>query len=210
MKEEYKILRFQNNLRSLRTLAGWTAKEIGEKIGVTKQTILTLEKQPIVRQMSKLQYIGLRTMFELEAASDTENAALLKAVLSKLLDSEMTEEEMTDYETQLKMVAALVDHGVDTTAVRNTLNMESDQNNNEFEEEVKNELAKNLEKNLEKELQHRVVYQRDDNKDDNMVTNVSVAVAGATIGAIIGGPLGSIFGTCLGMGKWLKDLDEDR
>ena len=37
------IRRLQQNLSSIRKIAGWTAEILGEKIGVTKQTISNIE-----------------------------------------------------------------------------------------------------------------------------------------------------------------------
>ena len=37
------VERLQENLATLRKLAGWTAEELGDKIGVTKQTISNWE-----------------------------------------------------------------------------------------------------------------------------------------------------------------------
>ena len=37
------IIKLQTHLLSIRKIAGWTAQELGQKIGVTKQTISNLE-----------------------------------------------------------------------------------------------------------------------------------------------------------------------
>ncbi len=39
------IKRLQDNLSSIRKIAGWSAEVFGEKLGVTKQTISNLENQ---------------------------------------------------------------------------------------------------------------------------------------------------------------------
>ena len=44
MSELQEITRLQENLQLIRRMAGWTAKELGEKIGVTRQTINNLER----------------------------------------------------------------------------------------------------------------------------------------------------------------------
>lgn len=41
--EEREIAELQDNLEMLRKLFGWTAEQLGNILGVTKQTILNLE-----------------------------------------------------------------------------------------------------------------------------------------------------------------------
>ena len=59
--EERTIKFLQDNLATLRKISGWTMQELGDKIGVTKQTISNLEKHK--NKMSKLQAIGLAHVF---------------------------------------------------------------------------------------------------------------------------------------------------
>ena len=42
---EKAIERLQDNLYVIRRMAGWTAEDLGDKIGVTKQTIRNLERR---------------------------------------------------------------------------------------------------------------------------------------------------------------------
>ena len=45
-RNEEEIISFlQDNLSSVRKIAGWTTEEFGDKIGVTKQTISNLENK---------------------------------------------------------------------------------------------------------------------------------------------------------------------
>lgn len=115
-KEKLMIMRLQDNLSTIRKLAGWTTQELGDKIGVTKQTISNLENKKST--MTKLQYIGLRSILDMEANSDSENADLLKMAMKKLLDEELTTEEQEEYEGKMAIAAAAIAGGADASAVK--------------------------------------------------------------------------------------------
>lgn len=92
---EKAIERLQDNLYVIRRMAGWTAEDLGEKIGVTKQTIRNLERRNNNAKMSKTQYIAIRAVLDYEVENNPDNQALAK-VIEVLLDSEEMPEE--DYE----------------------------------------------------------------------------------------------------------------
>ena len=86
----------QDNLKSIREILNWTSADLGDLIGVTKQTISNLETKN-----SKLtkHYIAIRTVvdFEIEKLKSTdsdraERACMLLEVLSK------AEEENLDFD----------------------------------------------------------------------------------------------------------------
>ena len=79
------ILRLQNNLQTIRKVAGWTTEELGERIGVTKQTISNLENKKT--EMTKTQYIALRTILDYEIVSNPDSIALAR-VIGVLLDTQ--------------------------------------------------------------------------------------------------------------------------
>ena len=54
----------QNNLKDIRLILNWTSSDLGNLIGVTKQTISNLEKQN--NRLTKLHYIALRTVIDFE------------------------------------------------------------------------------------------------------------------------------------------------
>lgn len=81
-----KIDTMQKNLYQLRRIAGWTAEELGDKLGVTKQTIRNIETRKV--KLSQMQYIAIRTVFEFEKKSNT----VLANVITVLLDEENEEE----------------------------------------------------------------------------------------------------------------------
>lgn len=106
------IERLQNNLNTLRRICGWSTQELGDKIGVTKQTISNLEKHKT--EMSKLQYLGLCCIFMYEIGSNLEDgpkASFLQAAINKLLDEDLSGEELEKYENNLRRVATLVQGG---------------------------------------------------------------------------------------------------
>lgn len=87
----------QDNLKSIREILNWTSEDLGNLIGVTKQTISNLETKN--SKLTKLHYIAIRTVvdFEIEklksADSDrAERAEMLLEVLSK------AEEENLDFD----------------------------------------------------------------------------------------------------------------
>ena len=96
------IRRLQQNLSSIRKIAGWTAEILGDKIGVTKQSISNLENEK--SPMNFTQYIAIRTALDCEIESNKENEVLPK-VVAILLDSDDLDDE--DY-SKIKDVAATV------------------------------------------------------------------------------------------------------
>lgn len=67
---ENEIIVLQENLEMLRKLFGWSAEQLGNRLGVTKQTVLNLEHGKPT--MSKIQYIAIRAVFEIEACRREE------------------------------------------------------------------------------------------------------------------------------------------
>lgn len=87
------ILKLQTNLQTIRKVAGWTTEELGDRIGVTKQTISNLENKKT--DMTKTQYIALRTILDYEIASNPDSVALARVVDVLLNTEETTETEET-------------------------------------------------------------------------------------------------------------------
>ncbi|MDR0851201.1 MAG: helix-turn-helix domain-containing protein [Clostridiales Family XIII bacterium] len=83
-EREAQIKRLQQNLAPIRKIAGWTAEMLGDKIGVTKQTISNLENSRT--PMSFVQYLAIRMVLDHEIESNKENEVLPK-VVALLLDS---------------------------------------------------------------------------------------------------------------------------
>ena len=110
--ESIEIKKLQHNLASLRKLAGWTAEDLGKKVGVTKQTVSNLENGRT--SLSKTQYIAIRTVFDYEARSNQNLARALHLVLD---DRDATTDEHKANEDIVKTVAAAIAAGVSSAAV---------------------------------------------------------------------------------------------
>ena len=106
------IDKLQHNLPSLRKVAGWTAEDLAQKLGVTKQTISNIETGRTA--MTKLHYIALRAILDYEARS---NPNLARSLLLVLDDREATEEEHKAHEDIVKAVAAATSAGVTNKAL---------------------------------------------------------------------------------------------
>ena len=112
-ERELQINRLQQNLASIRKIAGWTAEVLGYKIGVTKQTISNLEngKNP----MNFTQYIAIRSVLDDEIERNKENEILPK-VVALLLDSgdEFDEDKYSKVQDVANTVAASAAGGTST------------------------------------------------------------------------------------------------
>jgi len=101
----------QKNLSAIRKIAGWTAEQLGEKIGVTKQTISNLEngKTP----MTLTQYIAIRAIIDYEIQTNKENT-VLPQVVEILLNryEEYSDEELEQISKSAKAVAATAAGGI--------------------------------------------------------------------------------------------------
>lgn len=114
------IEKLQDNLPSLRKLAGWTAEDLGDKVGVTKQTISNLETGRT--KMSKIQYIAIRAVLDYEAQSNQNLASALHLVLD---DRDATKAEHKENEDKVKTVAAATAAGVNSAALSAILGVAS-------------------------------------------------------------------------------------
>jgi transcriptional regulator with XRE-family HTH domain len=110
-KKQKQIQLLQQNLRSIRQIAGWTAEQFGEKIGVTKQTIGDLENKK--RPMNLTQYLAIRSILNEEIKSSPENANVLQQVIEILVDkgTELEEENYIEIKDTVETVAASASKG---------------------------------------------------------------------------------------------------
>jgi transcriptional regulator with XRE-family HTH domain len=104
-KKQKQIQLLQQNLSSIRKIAGWTAEQLGEKIGVTKQTISNLENSKT--PMSLTQYIAIRSILDYEIESNQDNT-VLPQVINILVDkgAELEEEDYSEIIETVDTVAA--------------------------------------------------------------------------------------------------------
>lgn len=79
------IERLQDNLLLIRRAAGWTAEELGERIGVTRQTINNLEAKR--NKLNKTQYIAIRAVLDAEIAESPEDTEMLNCLLDVFIDN---------------------------------------------------------------------------------------------------------------------------
>ena len=68
--------RLQRHLAQLRKCAGLSAEDVANRIGITKQAISLIETHQD-RPMTKLQYIGIRSVFDEECSRQKENSNLI-------------------------------------------------------------------------------------------------------------------------------------
>ena len=84
-----KIIRLQGSLSTLRKVAGWSAEDLGNLLGVTRQTIVNLESGQTT--MTQIQYIAIRAILEAEAHSNSNET--LKKLISIMIDEDDVSEE---------------------------------------------------------------------------------------------------------------------
>lgn len=113
-EREIQIKKLQQNLSSIRKIAGWTSEVLGEKIGVTKQTISNLANQRT--PMNFTQYIAIRSVLDYEIENNKENE-LLPKVVALLLDSgeELDDDNYTKVQDVAGTVAASAVGGIPTS-----------------------------------------------------------------------------------------------
>ncbi|RSK00346.1 antitoxin HipB [Streptococcus mitis] len=117
LKEKYPStedtrLILQNNLKAIRLILNWTSSDLGNLIGVTKQTISNLENQN--NRLTKLHYIALRTVIDFEIenlkTTDQDRANRAELLLNFFDESEKyaaSENKSIDLE-QISEVSSLI------------------------------------------------------------------------------------------------------
>jgi transcriptional regulator with XRE-family HTH domain len=108
-KEQIDIL--QKHLSSIRKIAGWTLEDLGEKIGVTKQTISNLENDKT--KMTLTQYLAIMTILDYEI-KDNKNNIVLAHVVEILLNrnEEFSDEEFKEISKNVETIAATASGGI--------------------------------------------------------------------------------------------------
>lgn len=97
------VARLQDNLYTIRQLAGWSAEEMGVLLDITRQTVYNLERgRP---KMSWAQYLAIRKIIDLEIERQPDNLVLPKAVTVLLDDEELPGSELTELQEALKTIA---------------------------------------------------------------------------------------------------------
>ena len=119
-QRQKQINRLQENLSSIRKIAGWTAEVLGNKIGVTKQTISNLENNKT--PMNFTQYIAIRSVLDAEIEQNKENK-VLPQVIAILLDSdnELDDDEYEEIQKSVETVSAVASGGIKGAALLSAL-----------------------------------------------------------------------------------------
>ena len=110
----------QNNLKAIREILNWTSSDLGNLIGVTKQTISNLETQN--SRLTKLHYIALRTVIDFEIENlkmtDQDRSDRAEMLLNLFDESEKyaaSENKSLDFE-QISEASSLI---ATTSTVKN-------------------------------------------------------------------------------------------
>ena len=119
-QRQKQINRLQENLSSIRKIAGWTAEVLGNKIGVTKQTISNLENNKT--PMNFTQYIAIRSVLDAEIEQNKENK-VLPQVIAILLDSdnELDNDGYEEIQKSVETVSAVASGGIKGAALLSAL-----------------------------------------------------------------------------------------
>ena len=119
-QRQKQINRLQENLSSITKIAGWTAEVLGNKIGVTKQTISNLENNKT--PMNFTQYIAIRSVLDAEIEQNKENK-VLPQVIAILLDSdnELDNDEYEEIQKSVETVSAVASGGIKGAALLSAL-----------------------------------------------------------------------------------------
>lgn len=107
--------KLQKNLALIRKLAGWTSADLGELIGVTKQTISNLENNRT--PMTKTQYIAIRAMIDYEISRNKDNSALAQVVHLLLDADDLSVDDQQKLETTMAYVSGAKEKGLSSSAI---------------------------------------------------------------------------------------------
>ena len=98
----------QDNLKSIREILNWTSEDLGNLIGVTKQTISNLETKN--SKLTKLHYIAIRTVvdFEIEQlkAADSDRAKRAEMLLEVLSKAEAENLDFDEISQASKLIVS--------------------------------------------------------------------------------------------------------
>ena len=101
------ISRLQRHLPLIRSCAGWTAAALGEKLGVKRQTISTIEQGEDKYKITRMQYLAIRKVIDDEIASSGDDTQMLYYVVDALVDhpENYTSDERTEILSKAKLLA---------------------------------------------------------------------------------------------------------
>lgn len=98
------ITRFGDNLLLFRQSIGWSAAELGDRVGVTRQTINNIENKKV--PLSKTLYLAIRCVFAEEMNSKPAETKMLRFLLEYIVDhpEELKEEDRNKIIEKTKMI----------------------------------------------------------------------------------------------------------
>lgn len=105
----------QNHLKELRKLAGWTAEELGKKLGISKQAISALENGST--KLNQLHYLALIHLFETEYKENPNNEALKKVMELLFENPDYYEENHTTIDKNVSDIANAISSGLSGATV---------------------------------------------------------------------------------------------
>ena len=113
--DESKLVRMKKHLSVIRRVAGWTAEEMGEHIGVKRQTISSLEKNPNY-PMTKTQYIAIRAVLYYKMEKE-QNQTLRDLVDILIVKDDLSEEELKEVDKAVEEVSQKNGRAVNSAAI---------------------------------------------------------------------------------------------
>ena len=104
------VSRLQRHLPLIRSCAGWTAAALGEKLGVKRQTISTIEQGEAKYKMTRMQYLAIRKVLDDEINTAQEETRMLATILDALVDhpEQYTNEERTEILANANLLAPAI------------------------------------------------------------------------------------------------------
>lgn len=104
------VSRLQRHLPLIRSCAGWTAAVLGEKLGVKRQTISTIEQGETKYKMTRMQYLAIRKVLDDEINTAQEETQMLATILDALVDhpEQYTNEERTEILANANLLAPAI------------------------------------------------------------------------------------------------------
>lgn len=108
------IKRMQENLLLIRRSAGWSATQLGSRIGVSRQTINNIESGKF--KLTQPIYMAIRYVLDIEIKENPDDTLMLKGLLDMLIDN--PEKYAFDEVKDLKEEAELISSAISKSKTR--------------------------------------------------------------------------------------------
>ena len=105
ISNEIKIM--QSHLQELRKIAGWSADELGQKMGMTRQAINSMEKNNPSTTMNQVHYLALIHLFTSECENNKKNKALATVLNMLFNDPDQYQKNKAEIDKNIKKLAAI-------------------------------------------------------------------------------------------------------